>query len=183
MAPTLPHAFEACFPQSPDDFGPRKQPAPPVSRREFDCGDDRRLHALRKRHVFKVELQGLLEVRQGLLDALALTRNLDLEAARDGPGRLVGDDCRESHAPSLRRERTDRRLHQARAAPAARERESLKTTSASEPLGPGAELSVDEYAVGTGVDDLGFVDPCFELEHPGRPPPSLQRGVAQLRGS
>ena len=23
MAPTLPHAFEACFPQSPDDFGPR----------------------------------------------------------------------------------------------------------------------------------------------------------------
>jgi hypothetical protein len=36
-----------------------------------------------------------------------------------------------------------------------------------------AVLGVDE--LGTGVDNLGFVDPCFEFECPGRPTASLQR--------
>ena len=36
-----------------------------------------------------------------------------------------------------------------------------------------AVLGVDE--LGSGVDSLGFVDPCFEFECPGRPTASLQR--------
>ena len=43
-----------------------------------------------------------------------------------------------------------------------------------------AELGVDEDEFRTRVYDLSFVDPRFELEHPGLSPASSQRAVAQL---
>ena len=49
-------------------------------------------------------------------------------------------------------------------------------------LAGNAELGVDEDKFRTRVYDLSFVDPRFELEHPGRSPASSQRAVAQLGG-
>ncbi len=49
-------------------------------------------------------------------------------------------------------------------------------------LADNAELGIDKDEVWTRVHDLSFVDPRFELEHPGRSPASSQRAVAQLGG-
>ena len=48
--------------------------------------------------VLEVELEGLAETAQGLLNALTLARDLDLEAAGDVPGRLVSHGSGDSHA-------------------------------------------------------------------------------------
>lgn len=46
-----------------------------------------------------------------------------------------------------------------------------------------AELRVGEHQLGTGVHDLGFVDPGFELPHPHLAPAPSERAVPQLGGS
>jgi hypothetical protein len=43
--------------------------------------------------VLEVEAEGFAQTAQGLLYAPTLARDLDLEAAGDAPGRLVGDGC------------------------------------------------------------------------------------------
>lgn len=73
------------------------------SSREFDRCDDWGLAPFRERRVFIVELKGLFEVREGLLDALTLARNLDLETAGNVPGWLVADRNGKSHPLSLGR--------------------------------------------------------------------------------
>ncbi len=73
------------------------------SSREFDRCDDWGLAPFRERSVFVVELKGLFEVRERLLDAFTLARNLDLETAGNVPGWLVADRSGESHALSLGR--------------------------------------------------------------------------------
>jgi hypothetical protein len=47
--------------------------------------------------ILEVELERLAKVLQGFLHAVALARDLDLQAARDVPGRFLGDGGGESH--------------------------------------------------------------------------------------
>ena len=67
------------------------------SRRDVDRRNDRGIDAIRKRLILEVELEGLAEVLQCGLDALALARDFDFQAAGNVPGRFVGDRGGEAH--------------------------------------------------------------------------------------
>jgi hypothetical protein len=53
--------------------------------------------------VIELELEGLVEIAQGLPHALALARDLDFEPAGDVPGRLVGHGSNRRISKAVRR--------------------------------------------------------------------------------
>ena len=67
------------------------------SRRDVNQRDDRCLDVVRERLILEVEFESLAEIAKGVLQGLALARDLDLQAACNVPGRFLDDGCGESH--------------------------------------------------------------------------------------
>ena len=83
-----------------DSLEPRpvqKRQAAVGSRSDVDRSDNRRLGQIRDGSVLEVELQSFSEVVERLLGSLALTGDLDLEAAGDVPRSLVRDRSSQPH--------------------------------------------------------------------------------------
>lgn len=101
VAAALADISETDLAQRANDVRSEDDRKPVGSRSDLDRGDDRRLVQIGRGRILEVQLERLPQIRERLLHRLAVAGDLDIEATRHIPGRLMGNCGREARGRIL----------------------------------------------------------------------------------